>query len=321
VEIAIAAGIFLAVILLFEGLFYLVQVYRKPEEKRVRRRLRTLAAGGYQEEQISILRETVLSSIPWFNRVLFRVPSIVKLSTFLDQADARHPAGVYFALSALLGPVGYIGATLLNLPPAAKAICAVAGVTIPFLYLYGKKQRRMRKFERQLPDTLEMIARALKAGHAFTGGLQMAAEEFDDPAGTEFGRTLEEINFGIAVPDALKGLSARVDCPDLKFFVVAVLIQRETGGNLAEIMENLAYLIRERFKLHGKVNVLASEGKFSAIVLVIIPFLLFLYFYLTQPDYIKLLYTDPMGRTMVAGALVMMVIGTLIMKRMVKIKV
>jgi tight adherence protein B len=198
---------------------------------------------------------------------------------------------------------------------------AAIGAGVPFLYLYVKKQRRMQKFERQLPDTLEMIARALKAGHAFTGGLQMAAEEFDDPAGTEFGKTLEEINFGIAVPEALKGLAERVNCPDLKFFVVAVLIQRETGGNLAEIMENLAYLIRERFKLHGKVKVLASEGKFSAFVLVVIPFLLFLYFYINQRDYIMLLYTDPMGRAMVAGALVMMVTGTLIMRRMVRIRI
>jgi tight adherence protein B len=321
VEIVIAAGIFLAVVFLAEGVFYLVQAYRKPEERRVRRRLRTLAAGGYQEEEVSILRETVLSSIPWFNRLLFKVPRILRVSWLLEQAGAPYPAGVYFALSALLGPVGYIGATLLHLPLAAKVMCAAAGVAAPFLYLYVKKQRRMQKFERQLPETLEMIARALKAGHAFTGGLQMAADEFEDPAGTEFGKTLEEINFGIAVPQALKGLAERVDCPDLKFFVIAVLIQRETGGNLAEIMENLAYLIRERFKLHGKVEVLASEGKFSAIILVVIPFLLFLYFYFTQPDYIKLLYTDPMGRTMVVGALVMMAIGTLIMKRMVKIKI
>jgi tight adherence protein B len=206
-------------------------------------------------------------------------------------------------------------------PTPLRVLCGAAGLAAPFIYLFVKKQKRMQKFERQLPDVLEMIARALKAGHAFTGGLQMAADEFEDPAGVEFAKTLEEIHYGIEVPRALRSLAERVDCPDLKFFVISVLIQRETGGNLAEIMENLAYLIRERFKLHGKVEVLASEGKFSAVVLVVIPVLLFLYFYMTQRDYIKLLYTDPMGRTMTIGALVMMVLGTLIMKRMIRIRV
>ena len=320
-EIVIAAGIFLAVVLLVEGTFYLFRGYGRPDEGRVRRRLRTLAAGGYQEEEVSILRETVLSGIPWFNRLLFRVPRVFRLSRFLDQAAASYPAGVYLGLAALLGPASYTGATMLRLPFFARLVCALAGVAAPFVYLYAKKQKRMRKFERQLPDVLEMIARALKAGHAFTGGLQMASDEFEDPAGVEFAKTLEEINFGVDVPRALRGLAERVECPDLKFFVVSVLIQRETGGNLAEIMENLAYLIRERFKLHGKVKVLASEGKFSAVILVVIPFLLFFYFYLAQPDYIKLLYTDPMGKSMILGALIMMIMGTLIMRRMVRIRV
>ena len=130
----------------------------------------------------------------------------------------------------------------------------------------------MEKFERQLPEALELVSRSLKAGHAFTGGLKMVAEEFGDPVGVEFGRTLDEINFGVGVPEALTNLTQRIECEDLKFFAVSVIIQRETGGNLAEILESLGRLIRERFKFQGRVRVLSGEGRISAIVLVAIPF-------------------------------------------------
>ncbi len=179
----------------------------------------------------------------------------------------------------------------------------------------------MEKFERQLPEALDLMARALKAGHAFTGALKMVADEMDDPIGTEFDKTLGEINFGIDVSQALINLSQRVDCPDLRFFVIAIIIQRETGGNLAEILGNIAYLIRERFKLHGRVRVLAAEGKLSAIILVALPFLVALALTFLNPDYLEVLVTDPIGRFMSCFALVMMAFGIVVMKKMVAIKV
>jgi tight adherence protein B len=320
-EIVIAAGIFLGVVLGVEGLFFLIQGVRKPEERRVRRRLKTLSSGGYHREEVNIVRKTVLSTIPWFNELLFKIPEAIKMGRFLDQADARYPVGFYLLLSLFLAPVGYLAGLALKFTLLLKILLAVVFCAIPFVYLYVKKNNRMLKFERQLPEALEMIARALKAGHAFPGGLKMASEEFDDPIGTEFERTLEEINFGVGIPDALKNLANRVDCADLKFFVISVIIQRETGGNLAEIMDNLAYLIRERFKLQGRVRVLAAEGKFSAIVLVAIPIFIAIYFYFVQPTYISLLFTDPIGRMMVTAAVIMMVIGSYVMRKMILIKV
>src|SRR5208283_1574049 len=130
-------------------------------------------------------------------------------------------------------------------------------------YILFKKKQRMKKFETQLPEALELVARTLRAGQAFSGGLGIVSEEFDDPIGTEFERTLDEINFGVSVGEALKNLTLRVDCPDLRFFVVSVSIQRESGGNLSEIIENIAHIVRERFKLMGKIRVLAAEGKMS----------------------------------------------------------
>jgi len=191
----------------------------------------------------------------------------------------------------------------------------------PFFYISVKKRRRMEKFQRQLPDALDLIARALKAGHAFTGGLRMVADELGDPIGTEFEKTLNEINFGVGIPEALKNLPNRVDCPDLKFFITSVIIQRETGGNLAEILTKLGYLIRERFKLQNRVQVLSAEGKLSAIILITIPFFIALALTILNPAYIRSLFIDPIGKVLVAFALVMMVIGILVMKRMIKIKV
>ena len=320
-EILIAAGIFLGVVLSVEGLFFLIQGVRKPEERRVRRRLKTLSSGAYQREEVNILRKTILSSIPWLNNMLFKIPEAVKMSRLLEQANARHAVGFYLLLALFLAPAGFLAGAMMRFTLLLQVVLAGAFGAIPFVYLYVKKNNRMRKFERQLPEALEMIARALKAGHAFPGGLKMASEEFDDPVGTEFERTLEEINFGVAIPDALKNFAARVDCTDLKFFVISVIIQRETGGNLAEIMDSLAHLIRERFKLLGRVRVLAAEGKLSAIILVSIPILIAIYFYFVQPTYISLLFTDAIGRMMVTIAVIMMVIGGLVMRKMIRIKV
>jgi tight adherence protein B len=204
---------------------------------------------------------------------------------------------------------------------AVLVILALFLGVMPFLYLILLKQKRMAKFQEQLPDAMDLIARALKAGHAFSGGLAMVADEFSDPIGTEFRKTIDEINFGVGTDLAMKNLAHRVDCPDLQFFVVSVIIQRETGGNLAEILEKIASLVRERFKLYGKIRSLAAEGKLSAVILLILPPAIAVYLLLVQPEYIGLLFKDPLGIAMVVGAFIMMLIGTYVMKRMIEIKV
>ena len=166
-----------------------------------------------------------------------------------------------------------------------------------------------------------MLARSLRAGHAFTGGLQMVGQEFDDPLGPEFTKTLNEINFGVDFDTALRNLVGRVDSGDLKLFVLSVAIQRGSGGNLAEILENIGRLIRERFTLKGQIQTLSGEGRISAYILVGLPFFIGFFIYLTNPDYLKLLVEDPIGHVMIAFAGIMMIIGILIMKKMVMMKV
>jgi len=179
----------------------------------------------------------------------------------------------------------------------------------------------MKKFQAQLPEALDLMARSLRAGHAFSTGMKLAADEFDDPLGTEFNITLDEINFGLGVPEALKNLVNRVDCPDLVFFVVSVILQRETGGNLAEIMQNSAHLIRERYKFYGKVKTLSAEGKLSAVILTIMPFAVAGALYIMNKKYIMTLFTEHIGKVMCGVALVLMVIGAFVMSRIVDIEV
>jgi len=161
----------------------------------------------------------------------------------------------------------------------------------------------------------------LRAGHAFTSGMKLASEEFGDPLGPEFDETLDEINFGVSVTEALKNLAYRVDCPDLRFFVVSVILQRETGGNLAEIIESLAQLIRERFKFRGKVRVLSAEGRLSAVVLIIIPFLLFLTIFLLNRSFLEPLISDPLGRVIMFIAIFLMIVGVFVIRRIIKVEV
>ncbi len=192
---------------------------------------------------------------------------------------------------------------------------------VPFLHLQILKAKRIQKFKRQFPEALDLIARSLKAGHAFTSGVGIAADEFDDPLGTEFSEVLDEINFGISVSDALKNLSNRIDCPEVNHFTIAVNLQRETGGNLSEILEGLSHLIRENFKFDGKVKVLAAEGKISAVVLALLPVLVGAYLQFSNPHYLENLFYEPVGRIMLGSALGMMVLGIIVMKKIVTIKV
>lgn len=320
-EILIGIGIFFTTVLLIEGGYIALQGIHKPELKRIRKRLRIHNAEAYEKETVDIVRRRTLSSVPWLDHLLSRMHHVHSVYRLMEQANVRSPFGVFILLSLLLATAGiYCSITILRNYLIAVPLAGILG-SIPFLYLYVKKNRRIKKFEWQFPGALDLIARALRAGHAFSAGLKMAAEEFDDPLGTEFGRALEMVNLGVGVTDALKSILKRVDYPDLKFFVVAVIIQRETGGNLAEILENLGSLIRKRFELRGRIRALSAEGKFSAIVLVAIPFAIGFVLSITNPKYIGILLTDPIGKILVALALLFMIMGVLVMKKMINIKV
>ena len=229
----IAAGfVFICVMCAIEGLFLAAQSKIDPTAKKVRSRLRAAAAErfGGGGEGLSVVHLRVFDSVPGLNRLLSGISIMQKLDRLLLQAGATRPLGFFVLLGLILAVCAAYGATLLTHTALAAIPAAAAGGFAPFINLLMQKKRRMKKFEAQLPEALELMARSLRAGHAFLGGLQMAAQEFDDPMGTEMQKTVAQINLGVSVEQALKNLTSRVDCQDLKFLAVAIIIQRESGG-------------------------------------------------------------------------------------------
>jgi tight adherence protein B len=320
-NLVIGIAIFITLVLFIEGSIVAVRAIHNPDRKRLRRRLERLSSEQNGGLALDIVRKRVLSGVPWLDALLSRTPGMESIRRLLEQANSRYSVGVFLSMSVLLALIGLLLGSLafknIIWQVFGAAVCGVA----PFLYVSYQKHQRLLKFQRQLPEALDLIARALRAGHTFQVGLKMVGEEFADPMGTEFDKTLSEINFGASVTDALKNLARRVDCADLHFFVIAILIQRETGGNLAEIAENIAHLIRQRFELQDRVRALAAEGKLSAIILFALPFFLALALSVMNPKYLGVLFTDPVGRGMLGVAAVIMVIGALVIKKMIHIRV
>jgi tight adherence protein B len=313
--------IFAITVSVIELSLYAYRTIRNPDRGRIRKRLGNLPSRKNTKGLPDIVKKRVLSDVPFLNQILAHIPWLQRLDLLLLQANARYRLGVFILLAVFLGLTGFLGSSLIITNHLISTIIAGSLGSIPFFYLCLKKKKRMEKFQRQLPEGLELIARSLRAGHAFPSAMKLVADEFDDPLGPEFHKTQDEINFGVGVGDALKNLADRIDCPDLKYFVISVILQRETGGNLAEIIESIAYIIRERFKLFGKIRILSSEGKLSAIILVAIPLLVIIAIRFINPDYINVLFSDPAGKTVAGITAFMMATGIIVMIKMVKIKV
>jgi len=315
--------IFVVTVLVIELLFYAVRYIKNPDRMKIRKKLKKIAASSKETELPELMRKRVLSGIPLLNQILLRITMIERLDRLRHQANARYPSGFFILLALVFLGAGFLGFnSLLKITPwYLSMLLSLFTGSFPFLYLYNIKNKRMKKFQAQLPEALDLMARSLRAGHAFSTGMKLAADEFDDPLGSEFSITLDEINFGLGVPEALKNLVKRVDCTDLNFFVVSVILQRETGGNLAEIMGNIAHLIRERYKFHGKVKTLTAEGKLSAMILTILPFAVAGALFIVNKSYIMTLFTEHVGKVMCGVALVLMVIGFFVMRRIVDIEV
>ena len=319
----IALGIFATIVLLLEGGFYVYRTFAYRKTERVIERLQGWSAERQAPIQIvdSIVRKDVVSDIPWLNDLLLSFTKLNSLRILHARAKARLPLGAFLILSILLA----IMADLISVWLGAHALMALCGAgvsaSLPFLYLWRKRTKRMAEFQRQLPEALELVARALRSGHAFFVGMKLVGEEFADPIGSEFKQAFDEVSMGFSVPQALQNLANRMDCVDMKFFVTSVNLQRETGGNLAEIIQSLGELIRKRFELHMKVRVLSAEGRLSAIILFALPFVFGGLIYKLNPGYMPPLFTDPIGHQMLMVGSLLMFIGAFVTKRMIAIKV
>jgi tight adherence protein B len=313
---------FVAAVLMLEGLYLTWNAYKGPEAKRIERRLRAMSAGGSGGAEASILKQRMLSESPPLQRLLLELPRIHELDRLLLQSGSNWSVSFFVGLTFLAAIATLF---LVSFVPLLHwiivAVAAACAALLPLLYILRKRAKRMLKIVEQLPDALDLISRALKAGHAFPSGLQMVGEEAHDPIAGEFRTVHDEINFGVAVPTALTNLANRVPSSDMRHFVIAVLIQRETGGNLTELLANISMLIRERLKLFGKIRVLSAEGRLSAWILCALPFALAGVINLINPKFMTVLWTDPMGLKMIYAALVMMVLGALWMRKIIRIRV
>jgi tight adherence protein B len=320
--------IFIAILILVELGYFVLKGFQSSEKKGVRTRLKALAVQAENEAAVDILKKDRLSDIPWLHSLLKKFSSMGKMSFLVEQAGVQRKPGLYILLSLTFAFIGFLAgipfhSAYFPLFPSFFIIipCTVIPSLLPFLFLHYKRRKRLHKFEEQLPEALDLIARSLKAGHAFSSGLRLISEEMEDPVSVEFEKTVNEINFGISTQDALTNLTNRIPLDDLRFFVISVILQRETGGNLAEILENLARLIRERFKLNGHVRVLSSQARLSAYILVAVPFVLAFIIHLMNPKFYEALLDNPSGKYILAVGVVWMIVGIFVMKRMVTIRV
>lgn len=239
----------------------------------------------------------------------------------LEQADTRMQPATFVAISGGMAAGGSLLVLVAGIPYIVIPVVALAFASFPWLYLLNRKKRRMKKFAMQLPDALELISRALRAGHSLGSGFNLVQTEMMPPIGTEFGRVFEEQNLNIPLEDALQSLANRIPNLDLKFFCTAVVLQRQTGGDLAEILDKIGYLVRERFKIWGAIQALTGEGRLSGIVLLGLPPCLAAAVYYLNPTYLKPLFTDPMGHKMLAVTIVLQIVGALVIKKIINIKV
>ena len=317
-----ATLIFLAVVLLIEGAYLVWNSSKGPEAERIARRLRTMSAGSHGGEQnISIIKERMLSKTPMMHRVLLQMPRVGAMDRLLQQSGVTWSVSDFFGLTLLAFLVALFGVSYLPFPWIVRIAIAAVVALLPYLYVTRAKAKRLDRIEQQLPDALDLMGRALRAGHAFPTALKMVGDEMNDPIAAEFRVAFDEVNFGIAMPEALMNLATRVPSTDLRYFVIAVLIQRETGGNLSELLASISAIIRDRLKLMGQVKVLSAEGRLSAWILGLLPFGAALMIQLANPKFLQVLYTDPSGKKMLMIAAGMMVVGVLAMRKIIHIRV
>lgn len=317
--IIIIASVFIGVACLAGGVATLF--IRGDQTTAVEDRLATLALnpnapGARKKDDTNILSSPLEDGNGWLEEQLKRF----NVKAFLSQADLPWSVGKFVALSLGFGlaPVALLAVS--PLPKFLAPIGLVCGV-LPFLYAYFKRSSRLSKFAKQLPEALELIARALRAGHSLASGFRLVADECGAPIGTEFTRAYEAQNLGQPLEAAIEEMTERVPNLDLRFFATAVILQRQTGGDLAEILDKIGHLVRERYKIFGQIQALTGEGRLSGVVLLALPPVLAVVMWRLNPNYLMKLFDDPLGHQMLAFAVVSQIIGALVIRKIVQIKV
>lgn len=293
------------------------------KRKRLQKRLSEALLHSAHTEDIEVVlaRNELMSEIPALNRVLLRVQTALQLKRMLDQADLHITPSRLVMFSGMAGILALLAVSIITISMPLIILSGVVAALLPFLHVWWKRKRRFDQFLEHLPDALELMSRALSAGHAFSEALHMVAEEMPDPIAGEFRKTYEEQNLGLSLKLALENLMERIPLLDLRMCVTAVLIQRETGGNLGEILEKVAYTIRERFRIMGDLKTLTTSSRLSAWLLCGLPIFVAIAVTFMNPDYMAVLWKDQRGHYLIAAAIFMQITGMLIVRKILNIKI
>ncbi len=300
-------------------------LFMAPETSRVSDRLDLLTGiGGSSGSKGDLLKDNSVLSRPLDEGPNMIAQWLQKLANFellFEQADTSLTPSKLAVVSLILGLAGCALGVALHAPPATVPLPGLLAGSLPIFWIIMRRNKRLKTFGAQLPDALEMIARALRAGQSLSFGFNAVAAEMPQPVGKEFGRAFDEQNLGVSLDDSLRSMCQRVPNLDLRFFVTAVVLQRQTGGDLSEILDKIGELIRDRFRILGQVQALTGEGRLSGVVLMALPLVLFVAVYQLNPKYVSMLWTDPMGKKMLAVAIFMQILGAVVIKKIVDIKV
>jgi len=317
----VALAVALTFLAVFSGVLAVAPLGEHGRRSPIRRILSRFAPPGERKTTYRLIRDNTMSALPVVHRWLTSAPFAARLAKYLEQADISQRVGVVFAMVFLLALLG--GYVLWQL--TASWLLLVLGMgscgSLPWLYVRRLRRIRLGRYAEQFPDALDMVSQCLKAGQSLIQGIQAVAREMPEPARTEFRRTYEEIRLGRSLRDALQSHAARVENMEFNLLATAVLIQREVGGNLSELLDNASRTIRERFKLLSQVRALTGQNRLAARILGAFPFVLGGAIYLLRPDLIMVLFTEEIGRTLLALALLLEGIGVYVMKRITTIKV
>jgi len=296
---------------------------RSSRARLLRERLITVQRTPEREpgEDLALLRDEMLSKIPALDNLLRRSARISSLQTMLEQADLKSRAGNVLLLCLLSGAgVGLLFLLFSGFPQFAW-LGVLVGMILPYSYASYKRTKRFQKFEELFPEAIDTLARAVRAGHAFTTALELIANEIAEPVASEFRKLFEEQKFGLPVRDALLNLTQRVPLVDVKFFVTAVMLQRETGGNLAEILDNSSYVIRQRFKIMRQVRVHTAQGRMTMLLLMGLPPVIIVSMQVMNPSFIRPLFDDPIGHALLVAGITLQTVGYFVIRRVIQIQV
>jgi tight adherence protein B len=295
------------------------EVKRARLQKRLAEAL--LHSAHTEDVEVILAREELMSEIPWMNRVLVEMQVATRMKRVLDQADLHITVTRLVMFSIMAGMLAALAASMLTISVLVMIAAGVTAAALPFIHVFWKRKKRFEQFLEHLPDTLELMSRALSAGHAFSESLHMVSTEMPEPIATEFRKTYEEQNLGLSLKLALENLTQRMPLLDLRLCVTAILIQRETGGNLAEILEKVAYTIRERFRILGDLKTLTTSSRLSAWLLCGLPIFITIVISAMNPEYMSVMWSDPRGHKLIFAALFMQITGMLVVRKILRIKI